>query len=146
MFTGFQQSVEKCYICDHLIMDKMLQALGNTYHSGCFRCSVCNECLDGLPFTVDKERQIFCLYDYHNTYAPRCAKCAYPICPEDDSYETVRVIAMNKSFHLDCYRCEDCQTSLSDEQTIALLGGCCPLTDGTLLCYRCRTCRGADEN
>ncbi|CAF1270446.1 unnamed protein product [Rotaria magnacalcarata] len=146
LFTGFQQSVEKCYICDHLIMDKMLQALGNTYHSGCFRCSVCNECLDGLPFTVDKERQIFCLYDYHNTYAPRCAKCAYPICPEDDSYETVRVIAMNKSFHLDCYRCEDCQTSLSDEQTIALLGGCCPLTDGTLLCYRCRTCRGADEN
>ncbi|CAF1099716.1 unnamed protein product [Rotaria sordida] len=146
LFTGYQQKVEKCYSCDHLIMDKMLQALGNSYHPGCFRCSTCNECLDGHPFTVDKERRILCLYDYHNTYAPRCAKCGYPICPEDGSYETIRVTAMNKNFHVECYRCEDCQSSLSDEQTIALLGGCCPLTDGTLLCYRCRMRRGANDN
>ncbi|CAF0971585.1 unnamed protein product [Adineta ricciae] len=147
LFTGFQQTVEKCYICDHLIMDKMLQALGNTYHPGCFRCTVCNECLDGLPFTINKERRLFCLYDYHNTYAPRCAKCAFPICPEEGSDESIRVVAMNKNFHVDCYRCEDCQCSLSNEQTTAVLGGCCPLEDGTLLCYRCRIRRaGTSDN
>ncbi|CAF0751989.1 unnamed protein product, partial [Rotaria sordida] len=145
LFTGFQQTVEKCRICDHLIMDKMLQALGNTYHPGCFRCSLCNECLDGLPFTIDKEQRLFCLYDYHNTYASRCAKCAYPICPGEGSDETTRVIAMNKNFHVECYRCEDCQCQLSDEQTITVLGGCCPLADGTLLCYRCHMRRGADN-
>ncbi|UJR35170.1 hypothetical protein I4U23_027937 [Adineta vaga] len=147
LFTGFQQTVEKCHICDHLIMDKMLQALGNTYHPGCFRCTVCNECLDGLPFTINKERRLFCLYDYHNTYAPRCAKCAFPICPEEGSDESTRIIAMNKNFHVDCYRCEDCQCSLSNEQTTAVLGGCCPLEDGTLLCYRCRMRRaGLGDN
>ncbi|CAF1411417.1 unnamed protein product [Rotaria magnacalcarata] len=146
LFTGFQQTVEKCYMCDHLMTDKMLQALGNAYHPGCFRCSICNECLDGLPFTVDKERRLFCLYDYHNTYAPRCAKCAYPICPEENSDETTRVIAMNLNFHVECYRCEDCQCNLSDEQTIAALGGCCPLADGTLLCYRCHILRDDNDN
>jgi len=48
-----------------LFSKQMLQALGNSYHPGCFRCSICNECLDGLPFTIDKERRLFCLYDYH---------------------------------------------------------------------------------
>ncbi|CAF1022395.1 unnamed protein product [Didymodactylos carnosus] len=106
LFSGFQQTAEKCIQCDHLIMDTVLQAIGNTYHPGCFRCHICNECLDGVPFTIDNEHRIFCLYDYHNTYAPRCAKCNYPICPEEGYDETVRVIAMNKNYHVSCYKCE----------------------------------------
>lgn len=70
-------------------------------------------------------------------FAPRCCVCKQPIMPETDKGETIRIVALDRSFHVDCYRCEDCNLLLSNGSDGH---GCFPL-DGHTLCQRCNTIR-----
>nr|XP_060618650.1 zyxin isoform X1 [Anolis sagrei ordinatus]XP_060618651.1 zyxin isoform X1 [Anolis sagrei ordinatus]XP_060618652.1 zyxin isoform X1 [Anolis sagrei ordinatus] len=130
-------TLEKCCVCKQTITDRMLRATGNSYHPQCFTCVVCHKPLEGASFIVDKANLPHCVDDYHRKYAPRCSVCSEPIMPEPGKDETVRVVALEKNFHMKCYKCEDCGKPLSIE---ADDNGCFPL-DGHVLCKKCHTTR-----
>ncbi|VVC94025.1 lipoma-preferred partner homolog [Leptidea sinapis] len=131
------ETLEKCSVCTKPILDRILRATGKPYHPTCFTCVVCGKSLDGIPFTVDAMNQIHCIEDFHKKFAPRCCVCEMPIMPENGEEETVRVVALDRSFHVRCYCCEDCGLQLSSE---AEGRGCYPL-DGHILCKACNAHR-----
>lgn len=130
-------SLEKCSTCSKPITDRILRATGKPYHPECFTCVVCGKSLDGVPFTVDATNQIHCIEDFHKKFAPRCSVCLQPIMPSPGEEETVRIVALDRSFHVNCYKCEDCGVQLSSE---ADGQGCYPLDDH-ILCRNCNSKR-----
>uniref|UniRef100_A0A8C8ZGK8 LIM domain-containing protein 1 n=1 Tax=Prolemur simus TaxID=1328070 RepID=A0A8C8ZGK8_PROSS len=130
LYSGFQQSADRCFLCGHLIMDMILQALGKSYHPGCFRCVICNECLDGVPFTVDSENKIY------SRWAPNWPLPCVAFLWSQGSDETIRVVSMDRDYHVECYHCEDCGLELNDEDGHR----CYPLEDH-LFCHSCHVKR-----
>jgi len=135
--ADYMNTLEKCCKCFQPILERILRATGKPYHPSCFTCVACNNSLDGIPFTVDATNQIHCIEDFHRRFAPRCSVCQEPIMPTPGEEETVRVVALDRSFHLHCYRCVDCNLLLSSEEEGR---GCYPL-DNTVLCRQCNTRR-----
>ncbi|XP_037945120.1 LIM domain-containing protein C4F6.12-like isoform X1 [Teleopsis dalmanni] len=133
----YLQTLEKCSVCMKPILERILRATGKPYHPQCFTCIVCGNSLDGVPFTVDATNQNYCIEDFHRKFAPRCCVCKKPIMPEPGEEETVRVVALDRSFHFECYKCEDCGLLLSSE---AEGRGCYPLDDH-ILCKSCNAKR-----
>ena len=85
---------------------KILRATGKPYHAQCFCCVACQKSLDGIPFTVDASMQIHCIECFHQKFAPRCHACHRAILPVAGQEETVRIVALDRSYHIECYRCE----------------------------------------
>ncbi|KAI2663548.1 hypothetical protein H4Q32_012105 [Labeo rohita] len=124
-------------------MERILRATGKAYHPQCFTCVVCHRSLDGIPFTVDASNHIHCIEDFHKKFAPRCSVCTEPIMPAPGQEETVRIVALDRDFHVQCYRCEVSQSPWEDCGCLLSEGdnqGCYPL-DGHVLCKTCNTSR-----
>lgn len=133
----YMATLEKCWDCNKYIIDRILRATGKCFHPDCFKCEVCYRKLDGVQFTVDNFNIVHCIEDYYRKYSPRCASCNQLIIPDEGQDETVRIVSMNKDFHVKCYICEDCNAPLSSEKGGS---GCYPL-DGHLLCQDCNAKR-----
>lgn len=135
----YLNTLEKCCVCSQPIRDRILRATGQPYHPTCFTCVVCGKCLEGIPFTVDNLNRIHCIEDFHRKFAPRCCVCTAPILPEPGQHKTVRIVALDRSYHVNCYRCEDCGIQLNSDDSERR---CYPLDDHIL----CRPCNAARIN
>ncbi|XP_057304257.1 lipoma-preferred partner homolog isoform X2 [Hydractinia symbiolongicarpus] len=137
----YMNSLEDCVVCKEKITERILKAVGSSYHPQCFGCSSCHKNLDGIPFTVDASNAVHCVECYQVKFSPRCAACDKLIMPSNEQGETVHIVSMQKNFHVECYKCEDCAVLLSSDEG----RGCYPL-DGHLLCQRCNGVRMQNES
>ena len=127
-------SLEKCTVCDKIITERILKAAGKAYHPECFTCVVCKKALDGVPFAVDDDKATYCVDCYHEKFSPKCCVCLKSILPEEGKEESLRIVALERDFHVVCFKCERCNELLSSEGG----KGCYPL-DGKILCLNCNT-------
>lgn len=54
------------------------------------------------------QRRYLILFCVRRKFAPRCCVCSEPIMPAPGQEETVRIVALDRDFHVQCYRCEVC--------------------------------------
>ncbi|KAF5563847.1 GTPase-activating of the rho rac family (LRG1) [Fusarium napiforme] len=75
--------ITTCYGCFRSIDKDHLQALGRTWHVGCFKCSDCEVPLQSAYHLSQDESGIFpkplCVDDYIRRRDIQCSKCQYPI-------------------------------------------------------------------
>ncbi|XP_026173263.1 zyxin isoform X2 [Mastacembelus armatus] len=117
----YMSSLAVCSRCGERITDRVLKAVGQCFHAHCFRCSTCSCVLEGAPFITDDNNNPYCVQDYHRRFSPLCVSCNEPIVPAPGSEETVRVVALDKNFHLKCYRCEK---QMKMAATLWMVGSC----------------------
>ena len=54
---------------------------------------------------------------FDRIFAPKCNACGEGITPVEGTSDTVRVVAMEKDFHVDCYVCEVISFSLTKSKS-----------------------------
>jgi len=82
------------------------------FHKPCLYCVICKENLVGQPITMDSENQIYCTKDYDRKFAAACHYCKKPIVPKAGQSKASRIRALDKDFHINCFKCQDCGSKL----------------------------------
>lgn len=72
--TSYTKSTSQCASClNNLERDRVISALGQNWHTDCFRCSVCDNELSHWYF--EKEGLLFCRDDYIQRFGTACQQC-----------------------------------------------------------------------
>ncbi|XP_058465809.1 LIM domain kinase 1 isoform X2 [Malaya genurostris] len=103
-------SCASCY--NSIAKTDCVSALGQEWHSDCFRCSVCDVHLSNWYF--EKEGLLFCRDDYWAKYGESCQQCAQVI-------SGPVMVAGDHKFHPECFCCESCKIYIGDGEAYALV-------------------------
>jgi len=117
-----------CCHCGKLLGESTLTALGKKYHTGCFRCSLCDTALSGLQF-VCWQGAVNCKQCFAKYKAAVCAACKGGIIAEDNKKMTM-VTCNGQTYHQECYACLNCSQNLIGKEAFEGLTG-----------ILCRTCK-----
>lgn len=122
----------QCAICRQSLNGEKVEALGLAFHSSCFNCCQCGCNLSGDDdhFKADQSKAIHCFPCYNKKFGKVCYGCQNVISVIGGPSSQI-LNAGGRTYHPDCYRCEDCGIKLGP-------GGekCYPKND-KFLCSNC---------
>ncbi|KAK3865597.1 hypothetical protein Pcinc_028808 [Petrolisthes cinctipes] len=114
--TSLDESSEettKCAGCMNLIDDdEFFSAVGQDWHTDCFRCSACDVTLSSWYF--EKDGLLFCKNDYWKKYGEACQDCGQIITGPV-------MVAGDHKFHPECFICASCSLFIGDGESYALV-------------------------
>ncbi|RVE45873.1 hypothetical protein evm_009472 [Chilo suppressalis] len=111
----------RCHGCGEPITDRVIQALGVSWHANHFVCGGCRKELGGGGF-MEQAGRPFCSACYADKFAARCNGCAKPIVDK-------AIIALDAKWHRECFTCNKCRIPVTDA-TFSVL-------DNKPLCGKC---------
>ncbi|XP_030754913.1 LIM domain kinase 1 isoform X2 [Sitophilus oryzae] len=102
-----------CSGCLNLLDDEeVISALGQEWHTDCFRCSACDAALSSWYF--EKDGLLFCKDDYWTRYGEACQQCSQIITGPV-------MVAGEHKFHPECFCCGSCGSFIGDGDSYALV-------------------------
>ncbi|XP_069999971.1 LIM domain kinase 1 isoform X1 [Penaeus vannamei] len=102
-----------CAGCMNVIEDdEFFSALGQDWHTDCFRCSACDVTLSSWYF--EKDGLLFCKNDYWKKYGEACQDCGEIITGPV-------MVAGDHKFHPECFVCTSCSAYIGDGESYALV-------------------------
>eukprot|EP00397_Hematodinium_sp_SG-2012_P062296 GEMP01083912.1.p1 GENE.GEMP01083912.1~~GEMP01083912.1.p1 ORF type:complete len:146 (+),score=9.52 GEMP01083912.1:25-438(+) len=94
-----------CQGCNNPIgASNYISAGGRIFHPDCFRCSKCQQPIEGLRFKSSDRGDILCC----DCGSPKCNSCSGAI-------EGFQILAEGLPYHPQCFRCSRCSTPIQGE-------------------------------
>jgi paxillin len=90
----------RCAYCNGPILERVLRALGKTWHKEHFFCTLCGKDFGPEGFH-EKDSKAFCRECYYEKFAPRCKRCEQAIM---EGFIT----ALSSQWHPECFCCKVC--------------------------------------
>ncbi|XP_045600504.1 LIM domain kinase 1 isoform X2 [Procambarus clarkii] len=114
--TSHDESNEETTVCagcmNVIDEDEFFSALGQDWHTDCFRCSACDVTLSSWYF--EKDGLLFCKNDYWKKYGEACQDCGQIITGPV-------MVAGDHKFHPECFICTSCSVFIGDGESYALV-------------------------
>ncbi|XP_054086831.1 LIM domain kinase 1 isoform X2 [Zeugodacus cucurbitae] len=110
--TNYSTACAGCLNALNLSREEFVIALGQEWHSDCFRCSVCDAHLHNWYF--EKDGLLFCRDDYYQRFGECCQQCSAIITGPV-------MVAGDHKFHPECFCCSACAVFIGEGEAYALV-------------------------